>query len=368
MAAKKATKQKRKPAKARNRTIIKAKRVTVLAANPRKTRRIVENGQGYTLDIIGEATPTTRDGNKGWAIGRRFFATGRGTKKLTGGQSYLDLATGYVYKRRAANPKTKKAAATKPRRRNATEFSPETPISVRHYYRSGGEGYATKRERIIKQGQRDLFAPEASVEELLGYLRAGNPTVIGAVKKRLGAKVFATASPSLLKRTMIAILRERKAAAKAKAKPRKRNPNKAAREGFKVFTGKESKRTMTLNFPDGTPENCYVLGELVSLKLEGGAVVKPVIATSYLCADTRGHLHLGTADEWLTDRPKGEVGTIKLIEYLQAKPHLGYPEQTIFFHKAGEETGEKPTLHSDGKGGLLIKGGNYQITPEGIRN
>ena len=110
---------------------------------------------------------------------------------------------------------TKKAG----QKRNSATYSSSTPIAVTQHYRSGGPGYATARERIIKQGQRDLFAPDASMDQLLGFLRK-NPTVIDAVRKKLGAQRFQTASPSLLKKTM----REVISGARGKTRGKQRNP------------------------------------------------------------------------------------------------------------------------------------------------
>jgi hypothetical protein len=117
-------------------------------------------------------------------------------------------------KKNAAKKSLKKTA-----RRNASDYSSATPIAVTKHFRSGGPGYATARERIIKAGQRDLFAPQASQEELLGFLRR-NPTVTDYVKKRLGAERFKTASPSLLKQTMRQVIKE----ARSKQTPKTKNP------------------------------------------------------------------------------------------------------------------------------------------------
>ena len=106
--------------------------------------------------------------------------------------------TNPVAKKKAAKKNVSKKRATK---RNAESYSAAQPIKVTQYYRSGGPGYATARERIIRQGQRDMFAPDASMDQLLSFLRK-NPTVIDAVRKKLGAAKFETASPSLLKKTI----------------------------------------------------------------------------------------------------------------------------------------------------------------------
>lgn len=301
---------KKTAAKKRNRTVIKAKRVTVLSANP---------------------------------------------------------------KRKPAKKAAKKRTS---KRRNAPEYSSATPISVTHHYRSGGPGYASKRERIIKMGQRDLFAQDATVDQLLGYLRKKNPTLTSLTKKRLG-KQFETASPSLLRKTMAAILREEKAkrAGKTTRKPaskKRRNPNatEQAKQQFREFHGHEPRGLAGIYVPTGTPdEGLSVLGTFNLVTLTNGQKITPA-KTCYLLRDLKGKLHLGTTAKGhdLTNLPKGNIGEVAKIEYIARKPHVGHPQRTIWFHKAGEENGIKPTLASDGQGGLVFKGGDYYITPEGIRN
>lgn len=105
-------------------------------------------------------------------------------------------------RKRAATATTAKANPKKAAKKNVSKKrATRRNGKVTQYYRSGGPGYATARERIIRQGQRDMFAPDATMDQLLGFLRK-NPTVIDAVRKKLGAAKFATASPSLLKKTM----------------------------------------------------------------------------------------------------------------------------------------------------------------------
>ncbi|HEX9005402.1 MAG TPA: hypothetical protein VGB07_36180 [Blastocatellia bacterium] len=159
----------------------------------------------------------------------------RNGKMLYGAVAQAVLKKRAAAKRRAttkakANPKrtakksstataSKKTSTKKTgQKRNSATYSSSTPIAVTQHYRSGGPGYATARERIIKQGQRDLFAPDASMDQLLGFLRK-NPTVIDAVRKKLGAQRFATASPSLLKKTMREVI-----GARSQSKGRQRNP------------------------------------------------------------------------------------------------------------------------------------------------
>jgi hypothetical protein len=110
------------------------------------------------------------------------------------------------------------------------------------------------------------------------------------------------------------------------------------------------------------------LGNLVLIQTEQGTI-KPVRGTAVLLADTRGKLHIGTTSKSdLFSGPARSFGKVSKIEYESSKPHLGYKGPIIWFHRVGEENGVKPTLHADGKGGLIFKGGQYRLTKRGIEN
>lgn len=148
----------------------------------------------------------------------------------------------------------------------------------------------------------------------------------------------------------------------------KRNPNADTKAAYESFQGKPSTKSTSLNFPNGTPANVYKLGTLHSITLQSGAVVKPAGKTVWLCADTKGKLHLGTSGERLVNAPKGALGKVKEVEYITTKPHLGDSKPTRYYHELGEETGQKPTLYSDGAGGLVFKGGATYVRSDGIHN
>jgi hypothetical protein len=124
-----------------------------------------------------------------------------------------------------------------------------------------------------------------------------------------------------------------------------------------------------LFFPQGTPAGKLAkLGKLVSITTEEGTI-KPVSGSAWLCADTRGKLHIGsTSGAPLFDGPKRSFGHVTKLEYESTKPHLGYKGPIIWFHRAGEENGIRPTLHADGKGGIVFRGGDYRLTRRGIEN
>lgn len=150
-------------------------------------------------------------------------------------------------------------------------------------------------------------------------------------------------------------------------KPKTRKRRNSAASDRREFAGRYT-GDKDLYFPQGTPTGLSKLGKLVLIKTQSGSIV-PVKGTVWLCRDTKGKLHLGsTTNAPLTDMPAGSLGEVKRLEYEESKPHLGHPNPTIWFHKMGEETGERPTLYSDGKGGLKFRGGRYRITSRGIEN
>lgn len=283
-------------------------------------------------------------------------------------------------KKKAAKKNASKKRSTK---RNAEAYSPSSPIKVTQYYRSGGPGYATARERIIRQGQRDMFAPDASMDQLLGFLRK-NPTVIDAVRRKLGATKFATASPSLLKKTM----REVIAGARGKTKTKKANPRKTRRnpdagELFETFTGQQHTHHDEVIAPTGAPRNLDELGDFVEFKwidadgkrytvnLEKQGIEAKLAAHQF--ADRRQELVLvsapGSPLPYFGDYlPHGDHGYIYEVTYRAQKAHLGDTKPQLYYHTLGEETGQPPILHINKNGELIFKGGEYWIEATGIHN
>lgn len=408
-----AAKARAKAAKKRNgKTIVKAKRVTIVQmpkkANPRK-RNVTSASD---LVHVGEAKAATRDGVKGWMVARKFFprsATPK-TARLTSG-AMLDLKYGDVWKlKRKGNPK-KKATA---RKRNIQFMTGDGyPMRASWDYdpvragegRTGRADYfsrphviggkkisGAKLRQLVEKKQREAVA---RAEERLKKARASRDDErIEKAKDHLArtrAKVRAAKTTSGAiksdketekKRTQRRQLAAEKAQRKATTtrlasrslqrsvplKRKRRNPNDAAKASYESFQGKTSTKSTSLNFPNGTPANVYKLGSLHSITLADGRTIKPAGKAVWLCADTKGKLHLGTTGERLTNAPKGSLGKVKEVEYITSKPHLGDSKPARYFHQLGEETGEKPTLYSDGNGGLVFKGGAYSITSRGIVN
>lgn len=162
---------------------------------------------------------------------------------------------------------------------------------------------------------------------------------------------------------------QRKAARHEKRHARKSKRNNPSAESIrKEFAGSVN-GARDLFFPQGTPSGKLAkLGKLVSITTEEGTI-KPVSGSAWLCADTKGKLHIGSVSGApLFDGPARSFGHVTKIEYESSKPHLGYSGPIIWFHRAGEENGIRPTLKADGRGGLVFKGGDYRLTRRGIEN
>lgn len=310
----------------KNKTIIKARKVTVVAPNPRK--RLKVRNKYIDLVIKGTAKKTPQ----GWRIGGKNYAQGKRTVKLASGY-YLDKASGYVYAKRERN-----IAGYKD---ESGQFHP-----IRSGMEATGKGLRKSKKpyRPSAVGEKATYSPRKATKRALQSKRLKS-----AVKSRK-----ATAS-RLAGRSL------KRSAGMLK----KRNPSPdAIRKDFAGRVGKGAE----LYFPEGTPTGLAKLGKLVSITTEEGTL-KPTNGTAWLCADTKGKLHIGaTANKPLWSGDAHSFGSVRQVEYLEAKPHLGFPNPIVFYHKLGEENGVKPNLYADGKGGLKFRGGAYRITREGIVN
>lgn len=340
----------KKAAPKRNgKTVIKAKRVTVLKfKNP-------------SLEIIKEAAPTTKGSQQGWKLGKSFYAKGRGQQKLPGG-ALLDLGSGFVY-RRVANPK---------RRKNVQMMGGGGlyPIRASADYDPALAGEKPSRKSAAAQ-KRTRKAAQKKIKAAGGVKK-----YIRKIKTRKAATRKASQS-----RSMTAATKARKATTTRLAsrslqrsvplKKTRRNPDTPAQK-LQEFRGYPKDRDDNLRFPNGTPSGLYRLGVLKKIVTTHNTINMPSNQV-WLCADTKGKLYVGgltkgAAKGRVVNAPAGSLGKVTRIEYLEKKPHLRDFDKTLYFHKMGEEDGNKPTLYSDGDGNLLFKGGNYEVTYLGIVN
>jgi len=153
-----------------------------------------------------------------------------------------------------------------------------------------------------------------------------------------------------------------------KASARRVTRNPSAESIRKKFAGRVSGERDVF-VPGGTPKGKLAkLGNLVLIQTEKGTI-KPIHGSAVLLADMRGKLHIGSLSSTpLFNGPRKSFGKVKRIEYEDSKPHLGFKSPIVWHHRMGEESGHRPTLHADGKGGLVFKGGRYRLTRRGIEN
>lgn len=146
------------------------------------------------------------------------------------------------------------------------------------------------------------------------------------------------------------------------------NPSRKTRELYEKFNGRPARKTTVKSAPNGTPKNVAKLGGLRLIKTTDGRKWKfSGSGAPDLAADSRGRLHVVGGS--YRANPAGEhVGEIEQIEYETKKPHLGQPQQTIYYHRLGEEGGERPRLVIDREGLIKIHGGDYRIEADGIHD
>lgn len=291
--------------------------------NGKATRRKYRNGY---LDLVIRGTAEKVTG--GWKVGKKIIPSGKGIAPLSSGY-YLDKGTGMVFAKRARNV----AAGFYD---GAGVFH---PIRSAADYDGGTAGETGGKPRHTRSKKKRAAVKKASA----------------TARHKAETKARKATTSRLASRSLFRSVPLKK----------KRNPN--VKELREKFTGTKSRKTATMNAAPGTPKNLAKLGKLILIKAEK-ATIKPSSGTTWLCADSKGKLHLATSAARLYDGPATNFGAVSQIEYEAIKPHLGHKRPTIFFHKMGEEGGSKPVLIGDGKGGLKFRGGSYRIEREGIVN
>jgi hypothetical protein len=255
--------------------------------------------------------------------------------------------------------------------RNPASASAEYPIEVVHHYRGGPPGYVPAFEQALaKDGANQRayasgikIATASQLPRLVDMgMRIGKG--LQAIKSDLTATGRFTA-------TGIAnAIDKAKARAKNPRRAKAKNPKGSAktRELYEKFNGRPARKTTTKSAPNGTPKNVAKLGGLRLIKTSDGRKWKfSGSGAPDLAADSRGRLHVVGGS--YRANPAGEpVGEIEQIEYETKKPHLGQPQQTIYYHRLGEEGGKRPRLVIDREGLIKIHGGDYRIEADGIHD
>jgi hypothetical protein len=149
---------------------------------------------------------------------------------------------------------------------------------------------------------------------------------------------------------------------------KERESNPSVKAIYEKFNGRPSRRSRNVAAPAGTPRDLAQLGRLRTLKTVDGRTWRfPGDRAPFLAADSRGKLHI-VGGQYRANPAGEDCGEIDLIEYQTRKPHLGHHKETIYYHKLGEDTGERPTLKITPEGELVIHGGAYRIESDGIHN
>lgn len=359
--------------------------------------------RNYThLHLIGAASRQVVEGVHGWKLGRKFYPKRSGSQHLTGSK-YLDLKSGMVYSRRKANPKPKnpvgkvskkqlghawatikkydKQHGIKPlkQRRNSTTIN----IRAKHVDLTRGTHNPSFRAEI-RQLEREY---QAQLNQLakIAIKQAGMHPKTDAERAEYraletvakGIKAEASALRAKIKeltRNEEWEKEKQKQKNPKRGKRGKRNPDelmRAAREAYHEFHGREPHRVLDLWAPKGSgaPQAVTILGPLHRIFLEGktplqfgGRPDSPQLAEHPV---TKDQLYVLGKNYRLTP---SQGGVITRIEYVAKKDHLGDRVQTIYYHRAGEETGERPRLVVNEDGHALIKGGAYWIDSAGIHN
>lgn len=255
--------------------------------------------------------------------------------------------------------------------RNPASASAEYPVEVLHHYRGGPPGYVPAFEKALAKDGANQRAYASGIK----IATASQLPRLVEMGIRLGKGIQSiksdlTATGRFTAAGIASAIDKAKARAKNPKRAKAKNPKGAAktRELYEKFNGRPARKTTVKSAPNGTPKNVAKLGGLRLIKTTDGRKWKfSGSGAPDLAADSRGRLHVVGGS--YRANPAGEhVGEIEQIEYETKKPHLGQPQQTIYYHRLGEEGGKRPRLVIDREGLIKIHGGDYRIEADGIHD
>lgn len=143
------------------------------------------------------------------------------------------------------------------------------------------------------------------------------------------------------------------------------------------FQGKKDNSKFDVLSADGTPRKLARLGFLKQLKIRDLDGKEYEVNFDYeddawLAADARRNLYFVGEDAVIENAilPEeiGYFGQLIQVDYITEKEHIGDGETIRFYHEVGEVDSNLPTVLIDKEGFLLLYGGNYDITRDGIVN
>jgi len=148
---------------------------------------------------------------------------------------------------------------------------------------------------------------------------------------------------------------------KLKSNPRPKRRNDGAEDRREQFAGKVTGHK-DLYFPSGSPGGLSTLGPLVKISTDIGEL-QPTSGHAFLAQDGNEKLYVGSAEKKPLATTDENFGHVHRVEYKCRKPHLGYPDEIIWFH---DFESPLPRLVSDSDGALHFEEGHYRIKREGI--
>lgn len=312
------------------------------------------------------------------------------------------------------------AKADAGKRKNADHRDAQHPIHVTDYWQ-GRKGYKSQWQRAHEGGQRQLFQvknPRAfSKSTVIGsqlwkalpadqravivrqVAQMGNwrqASVLKLVQRVTGAtKQPATYITAFLKigyTVPLAVIEQaqragdpriidsyRKNGKKRSVSARASNGagTSLARKRRAEFVGRPSKKIISTYAPKGSGAKPYstlvAMGKLKKVYIKGRTPLN-FNGAAILAHDPKTDKMFVLGREYtlkhLKKNPDGfeDLGEVTRIEYEATKTHLGDETPVTYFHKLGEEGGEKPHAVINEENLLLLEGGDYYITPEGIRD
>lgn len=394
--------------RAKNKTIIKARRVKIMATNPRRRNA---KASGFIVQFVREMI---RDGQSIETAARLMDNAGFTVEEIQQARSIYKTELAKTEKDRAKE--LARIYRKNPRKRRNAVALPALASSLRQQYDSAGlrklrdrlrtniqhyQGLTRKLTKQLKTERdsgraQDLRRQLAEIDRLesreVSQLDDVLRKLSGATsirKPRRNAESWRKVRVSRLRaqrgsgdreaERALAILQRGKRRLKESrriVKKYTKNPGVTARSRAtrKLFTGMKSKKTLSLLAPTGTRKSVAILGKLVKIKTRSRTFTPPKRngrnpeGEIYLAADDSGQLVIVGENLPVVPGPARDLGEIIELDYATRKPHLGYDQTTEFFHELGEEGGERPHLVTDSEGHLKIAGGDYYIERDGIHD
>lgn len=384
----------------------RAKKSKFIVRKSKKTgKQIKLYGAPMAKVLASEKARRRRNGAKRAAAARRRnvqgYTSGGRFHPIRSSVDYIPSAVGESFrkvKRRNARPATKKRTGARRNRRSQTSRKPfdaiigSTPAAQFASTLGLANGRIRRRNasdafQVTIDGQPYRFNRETKILQWstdAGWRKVHKLVDSGHLKiKRYGGGTYGheefiyagKVNPVRRKRrnplgAMLLGVNGR-GAARRKSDRRRRNGEGGL---FEEFHGRPADGYKVGLAPIGTPKDTEFLGKLECIEYRNGS--KSEMSFGHgdhdqpdLVANRSGkHLYfVGDIPCW-PEKANQFHGYVTRIEYHAIKDHIDGGIKTLYFHKVGEETGVLPELWTDAEGYLVLKGGEYYVTADGIIN